>query len=66
MITKKPNKKIIGAKTKAALIKQIKAEEGRRWYPISEIKFFEYEARPYQVLLRFGKGAENIELNKTI
>jgi len=66
MITKKPTKKIIGAKTRAALEKQIKAEERGHWHPISEIKFFEYEARPYQVLLQFGKGAENIELNKII
>jgi len=54
--TKKPIKKIIGAKTKAALEKQIKAEAKNHWYPISEIKFFEYDPRPYQVLLRFGKG----------
>ncbi|QTB25224.1 hypothetical protein [Lysinibacillus sphaericus] len=58
MITKQPTKKIIGAKTRAALEKQIKAEEQSRWYPISEIKFFEYDPRTYQVLLRFGKGAE--------
>lgn len=56
--TKKPIKKIIGAKTKAALEKQIKAEERNRWYPISDIKFFEYDPRPYQVLLRFRKGIE--------
>ncbi|MED4888579.1 hypothetical protein [Lysinibacillus fusiformis] len=66
MITKKPDKKIIGAKTRAALEKQIKAEERGRWYPISEIKFFEYEARPYQVLLKYRKGAKKNELNKTI
>lgn len=54
--TKKPIKKIIGAKTKAALEKQIKAEAKNHWYQISEIKFFEYDPRPYQVLLRFGKG----------
>lgn len=66
MITKKPNKKIIGAKTREKLEKQIKAERQNHWYPISDIKFFEYEARPYQVLLRFGKGAGNNELNKII
>lgn len=58
MITKKPTKKIIGAKTQANLEKQIKIEERSRWYPISEIKFFEYDPRPYQVLLQFGKGAK--------
>ncbi|KEK13038.1 hypothetical protein EP18_04030 [Lysinibacillus sphaericus] len=56
MITKRPTKKIIGAKTREKLEKQIKAERQNHWYPISDIKFFEYEARPYQVLLRFGKG----------
>ncbi|MET4562209.1 hypothetical protein ABIA69_003395 [Lysinibacillus parviboronicapiens] len=59
MITKRPTKKIIGAKTKTALEKQIKVEANSRWYPISEIKFFEYDPRPYQVLLRFGKETEN-------
>lgn len=58
MKTKRPIKKIIGARTKAALEKQIKVEARGRWYPISEIKFFEFDPRPYQVLLRFGKGAE--------
>lgn len=58
MITKRPTRKIIGAKTQANLEKQIKVEERSRWYPISEIKFFEYDPRPYQVLLQFGKGAE--------
>ncbi|WP_418302320.1 hypothetical protein [Lysinibacillus fusiformis] len=60
MITKKtkPIKKIIGAKTKVALEKQIKVEARSHWYPISDIKFFEYDPRPYQVLLRFGKGAK--------
>jgi len=60
MITKttKPTKKIIGAKTKVALEKQIKVEAKVHWYPISDIKFFEYDPRPYQVLLRFGKGAK--------
>ncbi|NOG28545.1 hypothetical protein [Lysinibacillus fusiformis] len=66
MITKKPTKKIIGAKTREKLEKQIKVERQNHWYPISDIKFFEYEARPYQVLLRFGKGAGNNELNKII
>lgn len=66
MITKRPTKKIIGAKTREKLEKQIKAEARNHWYPISEIKFFEYEARPYQVLMKFGKGAKNNELNKTI
>ncbi|QPA60666.1 hypothetical protein [Lysinibacillus sphaericus] len=58
MITNKPTKKIIGAKTREKLEKQIKAERQNHWYPISDIKFFEYEARPYQVLLRFGKGVK--------
>ncbi|MFJ7950359.1 hypothetical protein ACIQZG_02405 [Lysinibacillus sp. NPDC096418] len=58
MKTKRPLKKIIGARTKVALEKQIKVEARGRWYPISEIKFFEFEPRPYQVLLRFGKGVE--------
>lgn len=58
MFTKRPLKKIIGAKTKAALEQQIKVEARGRWYPISDIKFFEYDPRPYQVLLRFGKGVE--------
>lgn len=58
MFTKQPLKKIIGAKTKAALEKQIKVEAHGRWYPISDIKFFEYDPRPYQVLLRFRKGVE--------
>ncbi|MGR6904976.1 hypothetical protein [Lysinibacillus sp. BSL11] len=57
MITKRPTKKIIGAKTREKLQKQIKAEAKSHWYQISEIKFFEYEARPYQVLMKFGKGA---------
>ncbi|MCT6815331.1 MAG: hypothetical protein M3043_02870 [Lysinibacillus fusiformis] len=56
MITKRPTKKIIGAKTREKLQKQIQAEAKNHWYPISDIKFFEYEARLYQVLLRFGKG----------
>lgn len=57
MITKRPTKKIIGAKTREKLEKQIKAEARNHWCQISEIKFFEYEARPYQVLMKFGKGA---------
>lgn len=56
MITKRPTEKIIRAKAREKLQKQIQAEAKSHWYPISDIKFFEYEARPYQVLLRFGKG----------
>lgn len=51
MITKRPTKKFIGAKTREKFEKQIEARN--HWYPISEMKFFEYEARPYQVLMKF-------------
>lgn len=66
MITKQPKKKILEAKTRAALEKQIKVEERGHWYPISDIKFYDHEPKPYQVLMKFGKGAGNNELNKTI
>lgn len=66
MTTKKPDKKILEAKTRDKLNKQIKAEARSHWYPISEIKFYDHEPKPYQVLMKFGKGAKNNELNKTI
>lgn len=55
MKTKRPLKKVIRAKTKAALEKQIRTQARSRWYQISDIKVFEHEPYPYQVLLKFGK-----------
>lgn len=66
MTTKKANKKILEAKTREKLNKQIQAEARNHWYPISDIKFYDHEPKPYQVLMKFGKGAGNNELNKTI
>jgi len=66
MTTKKANKKILEAKTREKLNKQIQAEARNHWYPISDIKFYDHEPKPYQVLMKLGKGAGNNELNKTI
>ncbi len=58
MTTKKANKKILEAKTREKLNKQIQSEARNHRYPISDIKFYDHEPKPYQVLMKFGKGAE--------
>ena len=61
-------RKILYGRTLRDLQKQIKFQEKAAYVPISEVKYFEYEKYPYQILIEkkwLAKERKN-ELNKTI
>lgn len=61
-------RKILYARTLRELEKQIKFQEQAAYAPISEVKYFENEKYPYQILIEkkwLARERKN-ELNKTI